>query len=99
MDATLALGILIYWTRSRVSCRSIQLNFDVALNNGHVWLGFCQKNLLKVLMSEPAAQVCMVQDRAKVEIFVTAIKSKYCILGREIVAFSIDGLNLNIEKP
>ena len=54
--------------------------------------------LLKVLKNEPNARVSIPKNEV-LKSYAASIKEQYSALGAKNVAFSIDGLKLNIQKP
>ena len=93
-----ALGALLMWTRTRGAHSTLCLIFGVTLPRFNLWLRFSLRILLRVLRSESSARV-VAPSAEKFQLYVRLVAEQYSIVGKERVAFAIDGLKLHVCKP
>lgn len=98
LDAMSCLGLVLTWTRMRGSVCHMNMIFGIIVSTSSVFLRFGRRVLCHVLSKQKNAQVHLPEDPTKVEQYVGAIGNKHNYLGRERVAFSIDGVKLYIEQ-
>ena len=98
IDAKGALGLVLYWYRTRGSvARAHALAFGLTSTPMYLWLKFSRQVLLSVLQDHPLA---VVTDPSPTEMkqYMAAIASKYPILKEEKVWAAADGLKLLLER-
>ena len=94
IDATICLGLVLAWTRTRGSTIPLQVIFGMTANPVSVWLRFGRRLLVKVLQNHPDAEVRM-PTRSEIASFKAVIREKYPVLKN--VWGAMDGLKVLIE--
>ena len=98
VDAVGVLGLVLFWYRTRgSSARGISIAFGLTASNMYGWLRFGRRVLLYSLQNHPAAKVRPPTEE-DIESYVTAIASKYPLLGEERVWAACDGLKLPLQQ-
>jgi len=98
LDAIGALGLVLYWYRTRGSCaRSLVLPFGITSTCMYEWLKFSRRVLLSVLQHVPEAKV-LPPTNAEVEEYANAISTKYDVLRPYKVWGAVDGLKLRLQQ-
>jgi DDE superfamily endonuclease len=92
---TVALGLILAWTRTRGSSMVLQMIFGMTATVLSVWLRFGRRVLVKALKDHPKACVEM-PNAAEIESFKLAISSKYPSLTN--VWGAMDGLKLYLQQ-
>ena len=92
---TVALGLVLAWTRTRGSSMVLQLIFGVTSSLLSMWLRFGRRILVRILQNHPKARVQMPNGN-EIESFKTAINGKYPSLTN--VWASMDGLKLYLQQ-
>jgi DDE superfamily endonuclease len=92
---TIALGLVLAWTRTRGSSMVLQMIFGMTATLLSIWLRFGRRILVKVLQDQPEARVEM-PNGAEIESFQKAINDKYPSLTN--VWGSMDGLKLYLQQ-
>ena len=92
---TIALGLVLAWTRTRGSSMVLQMIFGMTATLLSIWVRFGRRILVKVLKDHPEARVEM-PNAAEIESFQKAINDKYPSLTN--VWGSMDGLKLYLQQ-
>ena len=98
LTPTQCLGLVLMWTRSREAAINLSIIFGVTYSCLSLFLRFGRRLLLKVLKNDPNARVTIPKNEV-LKAYADSIKEQYSALGAKNVAFAIDGLKLNIQKP
>ena len=92
---TIALGLVLAWTRTRGSSMVLQIIFGMTATPLCMWLRFGRRILVKVLKDHPGARVEM-PNAEEIDSFKLAISSKYPSLTN--VWGAMDGLKLLLQQ-
>jgi hypothetical protein len=95
VTSTVALGLVLAWTRTRGSSMVLQVIFGVTASVLSLWLRFGRRVLVRILRNHPKARVEM-PDGNEIESFKKAINDKYPTLTN--VWASMDGLKLYLQQ-
>lgn len=98
LNSPACLAYILVWTQMRGSTNHLNMIFGVLLATSSVSLRFGHRILCHVLSRQDSAKVKLPDNLAKVNEYVEAVGRKHPTLGEERVAFSIDGVKLDIEK-
>ena len=94
VTATICLGLVLAWTRTRGSTVPLQIIFGLTANPVSVWLRFGRRLLVKILQDHPDAEIRL-PTKAEVASFKEVISAKYPVLKN--VWGAMDGLKVLIE--
>jgi len=98
MDAIGALGLVLYWYRTRGSCaQAIAMAFGLTSTPLYLWVKFSRKCLLFALQDEPSARV-LPPSKDEVDQMAEAVTNKYPILEDYKVWGAIDGLKIGLQQ-
>ena len=98
LDAIGALGLVLFWYRTRGSCaRAIAFPFGLTATPMYQWLKFGRRVLLSVLQNVDVAK-CQPPTNEEVDRYVEAISAKYPVLAPFRVWGAVDGLKLRLQQ-
>jgi DDE superfamily endonuclease len=95
VTSTVALGLVLAWTRTRGSSMVLQLIFGLTASVLSLWLRFGRRILVRILRNHPKARVEM-PNGIEIASFKAAINVKYPSLTN--VWGSMDGLKLFLQQ-
>lgn len=98
IDATGALGLVLYWFRTRGSvARATSMAFGLTSTPMYRWLKFSRRILVYILHKHPLAKVSLPSED-ELKTYVDAIGTKYPLLKAEKAWAAMDGLKVPIQQ-
>jgi hypothetical protein len=94
LDARIALGLTLVWTRTRGAERTLQMTFGLTRTPIGKWLNFGRRILVKILIHHPQARIALPHPD-DIAVYKEAITRRHRYL--QDVAFAADGLKLYLE--